>query len=561
MAESDNTSQDGSSQGGNELVTLIERQNQQLEALAKILSPENEEQRQRRLVRALVRGMSIVAIAISGAIGSWELGVYLKETWEVRQLANDYANVGVRLYYEENNPVVAKKFLEKAIELQPDDSGFLYLDAYIDGMSSVRGLFNLDRPYTAEELNNAYEALAKSVLLEQQQPTSPEPYILRGQIYAALGDNDRAQETLEKAIALDPSNDFARMRLAVVAYNNRNVETALSYLDQAEKLNPRSKWVYLWQGIIASEQNKTEQATASFSKALEIDPRFDLAYYNLGWTYLSSAPKDYEQAETAFRKALSLNPDYKEAFYGLGMVYGYQNQYEIAGEYLTKAIELDDQFLTAFKWRGIVFDELGQYEQALADFSAALGLDPANAQIFIRRARVNIKIENYDDGLADLLLAKKFDPNNPRIALYLGNLYFDINEHDLSLDAVNQALELKEGYSDALMLRAKILTQKEDYDGALSDLDQALENTKYRQERIYFQRGKLQLLRGNEKDALSDFVMARTKEPNYADAWLEEAKIKLQMAELSQARIAFSEYLKLRPKDPNIEALKKAFGY
>ena len=239
----------GSAESQNEqvaLAALIERQNQQLQNLEKILSPENQEQQQRRFVRALIKGMSIFAIAISGAIGSWELGVFLKESWDIRKLAHDYANVGVRLYYEENNPVVAKKFLEKAIELQPDNSDFMYLDAYIDGMASVRGLFNLDRPYNAEELNNAYEALAKSVLLEQQQPTSPEPYILRGQIYAALKDNDRAQRTLERAVTLDPKNDFAHMRLGVVAYNKGDTPSALSYLDKAGALNPQSKWVYLW---------------------------------------------------------------------------------------------------------------------------------------------------------------------------------------------------------------------------------------------------------------------------------------------------------------------------
>ena len=51
-------------------------------------------------------------------------------------------------------------------------------------MASVRDLFNLDRPYSAEELN-AHEALAKPVLLEKSKPESAEPYILRGQIYAA----------------------------------------------------------------------------------------------------------------------------------------------------------------------------------------------------------------------------------------------------------------------------------------------------------------------------------------------------------------------------------------
>ena len=152
-----------------ELKGLVVEQTRVLERLAKTFAPEEEEERQKRFVRLLVRSASVGALAVSGIIGSWELGVYLKDSWDVRRMADDYAQVGVRLYYQENNVLVAKDFIAKALELQPSNSEYLFLDAYIDGMSAVRDLFNLDRPYDAQELNSAYEALAKSVFLEQQQ--------------------------------------------------------------------------------------------------------------------------------------------------------------------------------------------------------------------------------------------------------------------------------------------------------------------------------------------------------------------------------------------------------
>ncbi|MEC7190772.1 MAG: tetratricopeptide repeat protein, partial [Pseudomonadota bacterium] len=308
--------------------------------MAKTFAPEEEEERQKRFVRLLVRSASVGALAVSGIIGSWELGVYLKDSWDVRRMADDYAQVGVRLYYQENNVSVAKDFIAKALELQPSNSEYLFLDAYIDGMSAVRDLFNLDRPYDAQELNSAYEALAKSVFLEQQQPDAPEPYILRGQIYAALKDNNRALETLQQAIAIDPTNDFALMRLGVISYNANEIDKATEFLDQALALNPDSKWAYLWKGVMASDGRDFEKAKTNFDEALRIDPRFDMAHYNLGWAYLGSKPKNYVEAERSFRKALSLNPDFKEAFYGLGMVFGYQSQYSIAKQYLTKALDL-----------------------------------------------------------------------------------------------------------------------------------------------------------------------------------------------------------------------------
>ena len=109
-------------------------------------------------------------------------------------------------------------------------------------MSEVRRLFNLDRPYTAEELDAAYRAIAKSILLEQQEPDKPEAYILRGQIYAALKERERAIVSLERAIALAPLNDFAVMRLGVVEYGAGQTDKALDLFDEALALNPNSKW-------------------------------------------------------------------------------------------------------------------------------------------------------------------------------------------------------------------------------------------------------------------------------------------------------------------------------
>ncbi len=89
-----------------------------------------------------------------------------------------------------------------------------------------------------------------------------------------------------------------------------------------------------------------------------------------------------------------------------------------------------------------------------------------------------------------MLLARNFDPENPRIGLYLGNLYFDIEEYALSLDAVNEALTLRPAYSDALRLRAQIHTKAENYEQeALEDLRLLLKSTKISARTYVFSKG------------------------------------------------------------------------
>ncbi|ADE39947.1 tetratricopeptide repeat protein [Candidatus Puniceispirillum marinum] len=557
MSDPETSQKDNDVESTEQLKHLVLEQTYILKRLAATFAPEVEEERQRRLVKLLVKSASIVAIGVSALVGSWEFGVYLKETWDVRSMANDYAQVGVRLYYDENNSAVAKKFIGKALELQPGNAEYLFLDAYIDGMSSVRDLFNLDRPYDASELNSAYEALAKSVFLEQQQPDSAEPYILRGQIYAALKDNERALETLNHAITIEPENDFALMRLGVINYNAGNVEQAEYHLDEALSINSNSKWALLWKGVIASDGREFEKSKRHFSEALDIDPRFDMAHYNLGWAYLGAKKKDYENAEKSFRKALSLNPDFKEAFYGLGMVFGYQNQYSVSKEYLSKAIDIDDRFFTAWKWRGIVNDELGLYDQALTDFSSAISINPSNSDIYMRRARVSLKTEAYDESLVDLLLAKKYNPKNARIYLYLGQLYLKLNQLDASRDAIETALSLKKNYSDAYSLKADILIAEGLFEEAIMALSNAVDSTKYRRERFYIKRANLKFKLELFDEAYEDYVLARDDNPNNSEAWLGEFNALIKRNDKGQAEKALKEYIKLKPSDDKIQSYKK----
>ncbi len=538
------------------LQSVIASQNELLKKLQSTFGAEEEEERQRRIVKLFLRGASLIALAISGLIATWELGAYLKESWETDQLAQGYAKVGLELYYEENNADVARQFLGKALELSPDDADYLYMDAYIDGMAAVRDLFNLDRPYNADELNAAHEALAKSVLLENQQPESAEPYILRGQIYAALKDHDRARETLSKAISLDPKNDFALMRLGVVEYNAGNLGDAKTYLSKALALNPESKWVHLWNGVIASDGGKIDEAMGHFTKALEVDPRFDLAHYNIAWAYLGRKPKVYDKAERSFRKALTLNPNYKQSLYGLGMVFGYQRDYEVAHGYMSKALELDPQFLTARKWRGIVNEELGDLDSAHADFSAAIAIDPSQPDLYVRRSRALTKSKNFSGALSDLQFAKRLDPKNSRIELYLSRIYQKLGQSDAAIDSVNNALAIKPSYADALAHRAELFLEAGDWDKAISDYETAIKSTSYRQDRFYLEIGKVYAGKKTFTKAVQNFRKARRINKANGAAWKAETEAHIALGNKVDAAKALKKYILLNPEDEDIKTLK-----
>ena len=102
MSDQEASQKDNEAENSEQLRNLVLEQTHILKRLAATFAPEVEEERQRRFVKLLVKSASIAAIGVSALVGSWEFGVYLKETWDIRSMANDYAQVGVRLYYDEN---------------------------------------------------------------------------------------------------------------------------------------------------------------------------------------------------------------------------------------------------------------------------------------------------------------------------------------------------------------------------------------------------------------------------------------------------------------------------
>jgi tetratricopeptide (TPR) repeat protein len=529
------------------LQQLLANQTKYIEKIANHFAPEIEEKRFERLRQTIVKVGSYTALAFGAFLGMWELGAFILEQRQISRLASNYAEVGQQIYYQENNAAVATSFINKAIELEPDNTQFRFLDAYIQGMASVRKMFNLDRPYNGKELNAAYDALAKSILLEQSDPDGAEAYILRGQIYAALKDNKRAKKALDTAILRDPKNAFAWVRKAIVEHNSGDSEAAYRSLDQAHQITDKNKWEYLWRGIFLAGSKKFKKAQGYYQKALEIDPRFDLAYYNLGWSHLKSKPKNYPESEKNFKKALSLNPDFKEAYYALGMVYGYQNSYDVSHSYLTQAVKIDDQYLTGWKWRGIINKERKQYKEALADYSKVIDLDPSNAGIYTRRGRVLTIIEDYEAAIKDFLLARNFAPNDARTRYYLGQAYAALSQNKAAIASYTEAISLKKNYGEALVSRAESYERLGKLESAETDLDLAIRTVSYRPERFLLKRGKYLLRRGRQEAALEDFVSARTSNKKHSPSWLGEAEVAHKLSKQEQALYAVETFLKLKP--------------
>ena len=411
---------------------------------------------------------------------------------QISRMADRYVEVANRMYYEEGNPDVAITFLDKAIKLRDGKAEYRFLRAYIDGLASTRLLFNLGRPFTKTELDTVHRSLAEAVFLQELEPKRAEPYLLQGQILTALKEYDRAEAALRKAVALAPENDFVHVRLGALQLEKKEVDSADRELAEALRLNPRSKWAWLWKGVLANDHRQSpEEARACYGKALEIDPKFDMALYNMGWTWVTGKKRDYAKARQFMLDALRVNPAYKEACYAIGMFYGYEDNYAVAKVWLDKAIALDAGFLDAWKMRGVVKGEMGDFAGAVADLDGAIRLDPMNADLYVRRAKMSSSLGKVDNAIRDLTFACDLNPEAKRAWLYFGDIYSRAGDMEKAVVAYDRAIAIDGSYAEAFAGKAMAMAAKGDKKAAIELLDKAIAVAKYKPERFVRQKEEL----------------------------------------------------------------------
>lgn len=603
--------------------TLTRQESQQTESLERLedrIEDSQREQEQNRWTvarwmtrfiidreagwRAWLVKMSLRLVAlVLGISGFWGFMGWYIDRLEIVRMASTYSDTAVQVYQEEENTNVALELLDRAVDLNGNDSDVRFQRAFIGGMAVVRDLLNLDRPINKEEIDKAHEALAQAHILQRLRPQSAEPHILSSQIYVSLGKFEDAEREINSALALAKDDPLVRWRHATFLMekvkNGADEDRAnkASLLDEAEKeldaalhlcqntsteesmntslfsvltrpfvaegesrRNARlDKMILLWKGVLEAEHRKNyEKARQYYDFALKIDPEFSLARSSRGLAWLQDSNKDFAKAAEDFKQALNTDPNCVEAYYGLGMTYGYQDRYETARYYFDKGLSINSSSLRLWKWRGVVNAELQLWDDALQDYQKALELNPADPDLYIRKAKVLQKTGKPEEAIRDLLFASELSPDNPEISYTLGNIYLSVGDAERALDRYAVALKSKPDFDDCWAAQAEAFEKAGRAEEALNSLNQAVACTRQKPERFLLRRGNLKQQLGESRGALEDFQAARNQDAELAEAWLGEARVLMAVNKRDEALAALERFINLRPEDAEGRRLQES---
>lgn len=200
--------------------------------------------------------------------------------------------------------------------------------------------------------------------------------------------------------------------------------------------------------------------------------------------------------------------------------------------------------------RGSAYREAGQVTPALRDFEAVLRVDENNAEALAGRAYILVASGQLD--AADVFVGRLSETGERAADAHFltGEIAQARGDHASASASYGAAIAADRGMAIAYARRGRAKQAMDDIDGALSDLDAALNRDA---SLVDARAGRCWLSLQQERDlsrARTDAETAVAAAPNNVEAQLCRGILQLRGEEWTQARTSFEAALEVEPGNP-----------
>jgi len=178
--------------------------------------------------------------------------------------------------------------------------------------------------------------------------------------------------------------------------------------------------------------------------------------------------KEFDKAEGYFKIFLETNPGFADILNKLGIIYHQTNRLELAARTFEKALAVNPKYTEASLNLAITYSDLRNYDRA--------------REVFERAAHFKDEIgEPSTAGIDPFVKGKLADEH-----LRLGNMYYDLQLLDESIEEYQKALRLSPNFADIITQLGIAYRDKGMYDEAIKEFNHAkICNPKYIPARLH----------------------------------------------------------------------------
>lgn len=202
-------------------------------------------------------------------------------------------------------------------------------------------------------------------------------YVLLARAYWLDSDWDRAIESYQRAISLNPAMSVYHFDLANLYLDRGEPEQAIQVLKSGIEQTP-DYFLYRLLGDILRQQNRCPEAVYWYEGAIRIDEGQFSPWLGIGLCEYQEGK--LEQAIESFRQAETLNPENPDLHYWLGQSSALLGDFQEAEKEFEKAISIAQDYRYHLAL-GDLYYRMGDAEQALAQYKRVLEIDPANPTV------------------------------------------------------------------------------------------------------------------------------------------------------------------------------------
>lgn len=468
--------------------------------------------------------------------------LYRKAISKDKTNAEAYYREGLNLL-DQKNPVEARSFLRRAVDLNPNNVDAASKLAEID-----LAVYSRNPEKLKSFLSEAKDLTAKIL---QVQPNAFDGIRLQGLLDLANRDVNKALTEFEKANKINPYSPELVGWYAQALISAKRTDEAESLLRGMIAHDKTWAPAYDTLFVLYRNQNHPEKAEAVLRERVQNDPKNPTAITNLS-NYLLATNR-FDEAEKVMRRVLDDKSDFPSAR-------------EMMGDFYVRAKKAD-QAIEQYK-AGAKEDSKNEltYQERLVAVYTLIGRRGEAFQLAKELASKNPKDNAANNLYASLLLSseanvdpsKKADeikgmvqnnPNNPTLHLDLARAYLQTGKSDQALTEALEAVRQQSSLMPAHLLAARIYEDRGEHSKAVAETGTVLAAEPKNPE--------AELIRDRAFVGLNQFDQAQSglealiqQYPNVTDARLALGDLYVKQQQYAKAIEQYQHVWSSNPPDP-----------
>ncbi|CAD5246243.1 Tfp pilus assembly protein PilF [Bosea sp. 62] len=261
---------------------------------------------------------------------------------------------------------------------------------------------------------------------------------LRGRAHtlSELGRHAEAAALIERAMVLGGRATLLADR-ALLRERAGNIAGARADLDDAIALDPSNSWARGTRGRFRQDEGEHEAAVADFDAALALEPEVTSYHYRRGLSLVALARP--REAIAAFDAALRLEPTVVQVWLERGRAFEMLGHDGPALASYERALRLDSRHEASLSRRAFLLQRMGRVEDAIAAYDRLLTVQPQAAFGLNNRAGLLAGLGRGEEALGDLDRAIALVPDDRNALRNRAQLLLTLGRNDKALRDLDRA--------------------------------------------------------------------------------------------------------------------------